>query len=115
MLKSTREDQYLSTVVSTYKHLGRAQPDVTSGPEVRQIVKIRTVQKLVVVLTEHSTIPPKEFLQKKTSQKKPSQKFLLKKSSKKIPPKNSSQKIPKKFPKKIQKVSKYFLKKFQRF
>ena len=33
----------------------RALPDITSGPEVRQILKIRTVRKLDVFLPGHRT------------------------------------------------------------
>ena len=35
---------------------GRALPDITSGPEVRQIVKIRTVRKPDVFLTGRRTL-----------------------------------------------------------
>ena len=70
-------------------------------------------------------IPPKEFLQKQSSQKNPpknpSKKILPKNSCKIFPPKNPSekfQKIPKKskqFPKIFQQFLKKLLKKFLRF
>ena len=58
-----------------------------------------------------SKIPPKKFLPKKFSQKIPPKNILPKNSSQKIHTKISSQNIPKK----IQKISKKFLKKFLRF
>ena len=40
---------------------GRALPDITSGPEVRQNIKIRTVQKPDVFLPEHWTFKHEYF------------------------------------------------------
>ena len=48
----------------------RAQPDITSGPEVRQIFKIRTVRKPDVFLPGRRTFRNRKKVKKKKVKKK---------------------------------------------
>ena len=73
-LRYKREENILGAVfyLPANQH-SRAQPDITSGPEVRQFFKIRTVRKPDVFLPERRTV--------KTS--KNQEKYILKKKLKK--------------------------------